>query len=394
MGRWALDWFQGPRPLQGFLCCLLSLSFFTVWFGSADPWWRPKEWAVLVAGLVWIGWRTLCPPRAVGKMGVSIFLGALLIWIALQTSFLHILPVVQAPGRYVTHPWVWLTYFHLVLLMVWYSDMVRSLKLEDLKPVWSVVGWIGLILSVLMLLQFAGRDPVIFLLERKVGTVRWLHGNHVIGLMGGPFQAGACLAICVPVLVALNRKISLTLAALALLATGSASAIVSAFCGALAVLWTVGKRSLFVSLSFLGIGCALVSHWKGFFSFSGRIPLWTKSIEMWKESFLLQGTGLGTYKLLGITAATANPDAPNTVRWAHNEWIQIGMELGAVGLILFTLFIGSVFLSLWKRPNAIPAGILVTGAILSVASIPFHLAPVVITLVVSLAAVAISSKGV
>ena len=219
--------------------------------------------------------------------------------------------------------------------------------------------------------------------------------NHVIGLMGNPFQAGTALAILLPLMVALAWWIPAGLTVLALLATHSSSAIVAGFAGVLATLWLKGSRlkcGLLLALGLLG----LLTLPSSYLSFSGRIEVWQRSFELWTHNFLWQGTGLGTYKMLGITAQSVSPELPNAVRWAHNEWLQIGMEIGLIGLILLLSALSYILLRA-RRTQALPAeasGILAAGLILSLSSIPFHLAPTAVLLVIALASVIVHLKEV
>ena len=54
-----------------------------------------------------------------------------------------------------------------------------------------------------------------------------------------------------------------------------------------------------------------------------------------------------------------------TVMHAHNVFLQVATELGFVGLIVFSILLGKVFLSAFKRKNSMPlaavAGVLVMG---------------------------------
>lgn len=385
---------SSPLPLQGMLITLLIGSFFVTALGSADPWWRPKEWFVFLMGAIWLICRPLIrvpgvPPRA------TFFLIPFLTWTVIQTFLIHVLPILQAKGAYVSIPWVWLTLLHLILLWVWFLDICNIFTDKNFRPIWWASVAIGTVLSILMLLQVVGADPVVWLLQRRHGSITWLSSNHVIGLMGNPFQAGACLAVLIPIMAGLGLWVPLALAALALLATQSASAVLAGLIGVLVSLWLSGRRLVCGLVGGIALLRLVTLHGTDFFSLSGRFPIWIKSAELWREKFLLKGTGLGTYKLLGITAQVSNPGAPpNVVRWAHNEWLQVGMETGLIGLILLLTALISILILAYRRRVLRPeaSGILAAGAILSVSSIPFHLAPTAVTLLLALAAVIVSLK--
>ena len=385
---------SSPLPLQGLLIGLLIGSNFMFAIGASDPWWRPKEWWVFCGGAIWLAIRGL-QGRGKNPLGSERAFIPLMLWIVLQTALLHVLPVVQAPGRFHSIPWVWLTFLHLCVLWVWFHDICESFTEKDFRPIWRVAAGIGTVLSILMLLQSMGIDPIIHIIQGRYKGFQWLMDNHVIGLMGNPFQAGTALAILLPLMVALAWWIPAGLTVLALLATHSSSAIVAGFAGVLATLWLKGSRlkcGLLLALGLLGILMLPSSY----LSFSGRIEVWRQSFNLWTHNFLWQGTGLGTYKMLGITAQSVSPELPNAVRWAHNEWLQIGMEIGLIGLILLLSALSYILLRA-RRTQALPAeasGILAAGLILSLSSIPFHLAPTAVLLVIALASVIVHLKEV
>jgi O-antigen ligase len=74
-----------------------------------------------------------------------------------------------------------------------------------------------------------------------------------------------------------------------------------------------------------------------------RLELWHESVQILGDHPL--GVGPGRYE---DVSPTARRDAD--ARWAHNEFLQQGVELGWIGLVLTALFFLWGFARLWVRP--------------------------------------------
>jgi hypothetical protein len=371
-------------PLRVFLAALIVGSFFAIWIGSADAWWRPKEWWVFCTSMAYFAWRMFAPAHACRQLK-SLTLALLFGFVCVQMAALFILPAIWARGSLSVPVWPFHIFLFSVLLWTLFKDAVECLSSKDFLFLFRVVGACGAALSLLMIGQFFHLDPVLWLSNQIGMNIKWLHNNHVVGLMGNSFQAACVLAPTVPILAALGWTIPAVLAATALVLSGSASATAAAACGVLATLWLQKKRRGFWLLLSLLLSLPIFLLRSGFFSFSGRLEIWNKSLGALLEHPIL-GYGLGTYQLLGITASTGN-GLPNAVRWAHNEWLQIGCELGLIGLGILVCFLTNLIRKgLAKGLPASAAGALAALWVLSLASIPFHLAPTIVTGLIALAA--------
>ena len=71
--------------------------------------------------------------------------------------------------------------------------------------------------------------------------------------------------------------------------------------------------------------------------------------------------------------------------YAFNEYLQIGTELGLVGLALFVMVIVLALLNVFIKPNPFQYG-LVAILVFALTSYPFHLIPLLIFVVISIAA--------
>ena len=92
-----------------------------------------------------------------------------------------------------------------------------------------------------------------------------------------------------------------------------------------------------------------------------RPRLWSLGLEQWKQAPLL-GHGYGRE----ILADTFLPQTPQgvahpPVRHAHNAFLNIALQLGAIGLVAFAavlLLLGRQYVSLLARPQSAVLGVI------------------------------------
>lgn len=360
--------------LRVFLAILLTFSFLFFWIPAPDAWWRPKEYVVLALGLLWIGWKAAFP-RPVRRSHVSIPMALLLGWIAVGFIVRFLWPAVAFRGAGQFILWPILVILHIAIALHWFLDGIRSADEKDAKVVSCVLAALGGILSIHMLLQALSLDPMIAFMSSGGRTVRWLHDNHMVGVMGNSFQAAACVAVLAPFILSFSPVLFI-LSLIVLIAAKSTGALLAAGASAVVYLFLTGKRLL---ASFLAAAALIGAFfWVGIpsilYDFSGRLLIWEQSVRFVKAHPLI-GTGIGTYKLLGISVPTLDKSAPNAVRWAHNEFLQTSVEIGLVGAILLILWVCREFLRSNAQTAAFSAS-LVSIAVLSLVNMPLHIAPI------------------
>lgn len=347
---------------------------------------------VLTLGALWIAFRTFKAPPIVRPTWGSLPLALLIGWVVIQMFHLMIWPIISATGKYMSNPWPWMAFLQIIVILVWFTDSCRAFTFKDLNGLAKTIAIIGVFLALYMVGQSQDFDPLIHYADKTFGGLTWLHGNHIIGLMGNPFHAASTAAVCFPAILALRWHLAAVIALVALTLSGSASGILFAVFGGLAVLWS--QRRFFLlkvsgALSLIGLGYgastadALNEH--------GRLIIWQQAIEKWHQS-PVEGLGLGSFKLLGIT----DPIPPGyAVRWAHNEWIQVLTELGIIGLSLIAIWVLSLFWNLRRDLRRVPAawlGMSVTCFGLSILATPWHMAPTVIVTLLCLVALEVSKE--
>jgi len=113
-------------------------------------------------------------------------------------------------------------------------------------------------------------------------------------------------------------------------------------------------------------------------SVGGRSEIWSVTSKAVAESFPV-GTGLGSFEQ--VYRGYENPDAVTTeyVNHAHNDYLELVLELGAPGLLLLVLFLAwwaVAAVRIWSSKLATPfvrAATIVTAAVLAHSFVDFPL---------------------
>jgi hypothetical protein len=203
-------------------------------------------------------------------------------------------------------------------------------------------------------------------IEMMAMTVYQMTTGHFIGAMNNPAQDG-CLLLCMYPIALIREKapwhIHASVGAF-ILATGSSTAL--AYWGLMMGMWFILSAPVLnfrsrVALSAFGcMSVAFVGHMalgSELLNSNGRFNLWQKLYFYWNHigTYRLVGTGLGTFSLYG-QGIQLQGMIPGTMMdvfpWAHNEFLQIGFELGLIGLLLTILVYGLMILrgvSLYRK---------------------------------------------
>lgn len=126
------------------------------------------------------------------------------------------------------------------------------------------------------------------------------------------------------------------------------------------------ELALAIAASFL-TGLLLIGHMFG--NSEGRTEVWTLAFNFFRDHanpFL--GTGLGTFYYIGPWL-TLKPFGQGFL-WLHSDWLQIGFECGAIGLVLMALlFFRACYRS---RGNLVLSTSLLTFGAFGIANFPLH----------------------
>lgn len=333
---------------------------------------------MFLVGMGWLAWKSFQPVRPVRSVKDT-GLALLLVGLLLHFFLLFILPIVKAPDKLFQVPWPWMAMFHAMLAISWLTDVRQAVRREDVKWVVKVLAWLGIAIAAHLLVQRMNMDPLLWLIQANFPKFKWLAENHMVGLMGNPFQAAAGLAVLIPFISyrAFSQKgwawkLCLPASLIVCGLCGSLSPLVAALIGSVLASSLINtKHGMLRFALLLLILLAGLFVWNPAILFDpGRLEIWKQSIQHIERHPIL-GVGLNQFKLLGITQT---PNVTYSVRWAHNEWVHFATELGVfwtAGLAAYLLFqLKQLF-----RVHPAMFGCLGSVLILSIFHIPFHLAP-------------------
>ncbi len=144
-----------------------------------------------------------------------------------------------------------------------------------------------------------------------------------------PWVRGAMISICVG----------------GLLSTTGSTAFFALFCGMVSY-FLVNKKWLLVGASVVvtvTLGIYMNTNATNFFTSPDRVSQWVRFFDFLVENkALVFGTGTGTFQWLG---PMVQGGTENLFTWAHNEFLQILFEQGAV-ILIFSLVL--IFLCLFQ----------------------------------------------
>lgn len=275
-------------------------------------------------------------------------LGIFTFWLAVTTLFWWNYAIVKDGIYYLP---VLMPFVNFLSYIILYKGITRYLTKKDIKDIvicfQYIVGAMAFygIIQRLNLDQFHRHFSVSFLPDSVVGT------------LGNPIHLGAWLSICLPILyynATTFSNIAIFAVWLVILLTGSASGLIGAvgvtiFYNLFHKIRIKHERFIFLFLGVL-ILCGVIkygfNHIFSFFNASGRIVFWGKLYDVFKDSAIF-GRGLGILNVLKLT----NGENLSIWRHAHQEYFQIAVETGLVGLGIAVWGIVSYFKIFTKQPK-------------------------------------------
>lgn len=217
------------------------------------------------------------------------------------------------------------------------------------------------------------RDPGL----NRAHPYRWRDRiNDSLGMLHDPISLGICSALALmvsSVVFSLSR--------------GGFLALVGGFGVCVVVKMARSPRSPGIGTLFLILGLAVgLLGWFGLTQIQARwtsavegtalqesrLPLWSSALTMVKD-FPLWGTGYGTYQYLDPLYRTNTEFADVNVDHVHNEYLEMLVEGGLLGLLLSLLTIGQIFRLGYQAVNTgYRTGALALGALFAFSTVVFH----------------------
>lgn len=129
---------------------------------------------------------------------------------------------------------------------------------------------------------------------------------------------------------------------------------------------------LFAALAALGLYFLDSVKPDAVFSLDTRWTAWSMFVKFWESHFSIWfGSGLGTFKLWGPATQFENHWHEQSLwLWAHNDWLQVLLELGVIGLVLASLTYVYVLVKSYDRPFLF-GGLVALGVVMA-GNYPLH----------------------
>lgn len=270
---------------------------------------------------------------------------------------------------------VFMPFFNFLCFVLLYKCIVDYLKIKDLTRILK-----GMVISIGVLLIYCVLQRLnLDQFHRPLGTTHGHLADELIGTIGNPTHLAAYLTMCLPILYWWGRKhaLFLIIATWAIIgATGSASGLLGAI---IVTIFFYGrnKRKLILSAICLGIGVLALLHTFGwqkitveYLNAEGRFDFWKYIFPIFQENSII-GSGLGKISSLAIKMGGS------AWRQAHNEYYQLAIEGGIIGLGIAIWGIVVYFKTFFRlKENRLAlclASIFLAGLINALFNFPFHL---------------------
>lgn len=241
------------------------------------------------------------------------------------------------------------------------------------------------LISIFCIFQGIGLDPM-----KHIANYGWKEPRHIAALLDNPDIVGNYICMTLPLFLYLNNTryyVCFALCIIALLFAQSSISIAAAFVGIFIYMMFKFSKSKNIILGLLLAQalfiafCFITPSFNKFGNgFTGRVSAWKLMIE--RSNNPLFGQGLGIVKDLDIVSgkSTTTKDAENHWVYAHNDYLETYLSIGALGLFLLILVIINVFKRFnYKEDNQIGFayyGCFVSFLIVMFGSFPMEIPPI------------------
>ena len=345
----------------GWLIFLVGLPFAHFLFKPLDLWHGQALWAH--------GWIILLFALSLGSPGKTLPrnrpLTALVMWIGLTTLFVWWRTMVDQK----TYPVIMLQgTTHLLLLVMVYFAAMTTWTTAFVGRLTRYLTYAGIVVILYCVLQILNLDQF---LNHLGGPTKH---DELVGTIGNPSHLATHLSLLFPLFLLWFPLWSVALLGV-LLVTQSLGGQIAAFAVASYWVWHGQRKWLWV-VGAVGLGGLfyLVTHLSNF-NPHGRFTAWQAFYHIFQQR-PITGLGIG---FINVFSQTVTNSAAPLFQWrhAHNEFFQMAIEHGIIGLgflgwLLWEL-VGTIR-RLPKTPLVVAlSGILIAFGINSLVNFPMHL---------------------
>ena len=358
--------------------------------GIASPFLEPKELLFLGAGWGMICWRYFQMP-VISSMGWrnpwTVWLVGWVIGISLwRFQWQYLLRSPSQTTDIVYNVYNWNACVMVILAFLLLRELVLNYFRSELilQQVTQWMCWVGTLVAGYAILQALGFDQFYpsSIAGREYYNLFGVKGVHAG--FGNPGYLAIYLACLFPLFFIFKSRRYLIYAGIVMIAiflTSTRYAWVIGGIGITASLvsrwWLRCRRWMQYILMLLCTAATGMLGWLGWqiLQTDQRLTIWLKTLDILskhhdKRSLVMTGYGLDSYPML----------MGESNRWAHNEWIQLTVEIGIIGVILLAAMVAWSIKSGWngaKRSLIVSAwfGVWIAFLAASLVHFPGHIIP-------------------
>ena len=261
---------------------------------------------------------------------------------------------------------------HLILILFFYQAAVSTWTQEFLRRLLKVLAWVGVAVMAYGLIQLLNLDQFYKDLDGALSK------DKLVGTIGNPTHLAAYLAMMLSLFLLQQGRMWRVFAGICLgiiVLTHSITGMICAMAVLVWWLWHTHKKWLWAFAIIVPIAIIWLQLNPSELNTHGRLLVWPKFYEIFHNGRSITGLGLGYIYELSKTLKADN--LLFTWRHIHNEYFQMAIEAGIIGLGLIFWMICSLIRKVFLLEKSILlitcSGILLVFGINCLTNFPAHL---------------------
>jgi len=214
-------------------------------------------------------------------------------------------------------------------------------KIKDRKVIYKILDFFCIVTIIQLTMMYLQMFGVWLFFTPKLELT---HSSYIVGFLDNTNTSGIFLALMLPAFFRKNWYYIIPFIIVALVKTHCFAAILSLVAGVSFYLWFILKSyriSIFSILILLAVIYFL--KYEGFeklLTFNKRIPLWKAVFNELIPIHWVHGWGPGQFRVIVSKAKKA---------YVHNEYLQLWLEYGVIGVGIVLGYITSLFTKIYKH---------------------------------------------
>ena len=258
-------------------------------------------------------------------------------------------------GKEIGNFWMWKPlFFYSVFFLTLVSVTSINFTKEEIKLTFNIMAWIGFIMAIYCILQ-SMRLEQFYRVAVEIEATKYTPKHWIGGTLGHPTIVSPFIAMIIPIVIYLRKWIMAVGMFIAVILTSSQIGIGAMIVSLLFLIATKGRKYLICSVLFfvLVTGTFAVCYYKipevrSFACDSGRFDVWKLIVQDINEpiskeaenKYTYTGFGPGAYEYIFPLKHKSN------MFQAHNDYLELGYNIGIIG---FILFLSSIFYVWYKN---------------------------------------------